>query len=109
MLFNKKTTDLCDISPAELCDALAKQEVVLVDVREPGEFAAMRIEGATLLPLSIFNPAALPEGRVVLHCAAGKRSRTAAEICAKAGVPVAGHLAGGIAAWIQAGLPVIRG
>ncbi|MDD2705437.1 MAG: rhodanese-like domain-containing protein [Acidocella sp.] len=109
MFFSKKTTDLRDISPAELRDALAKQEVVLVDVREPNEFAAMRIEGATLLPLSSFDPAALPKGQVVLHCAAGKRSRTAAEICAKAGVPVAGHLAGGIAAWAQAGLPVIRG
>jgi len=45
----------------------------------------------------------------VLYCAAGKRSRTAAELCAKAGVPVAGHLAGGVSAWVQAGLPVSRG
>jgi rhodanese-related sulfurtransferase len=46
---------------------------------------------------------------VVLSCAAGKRSRMAADICAKAGVKVAGHLAGGLGAWMQAGLPVIRG
>jgi rhodanese-related sulfurtransferase len=109
MLVGDKTTDLRDFSPAELRDALAKQEVLLVDVREPGEFTAARIEGAALHPLSSFAPAALPEGAVVLHCGVGKRSRIAAELCAKAGVKVAGHLAGGLAAWAQAGLPIIRG
>jgi rhodanese-related sulfurtransferase len=39
----------------------------------------------------------------------GKRSAMAAEQCAKAGVKIAGHLAGGINAWAQAGLPVKRG
>ena len=101
--------ELRDFLPGELRDALARQEVVLVDVREHGEHQAARIDGALLQPLSSFDPANLPEGRVVLHCAAGKRSRMAAELAAKAGVKVAGHLAGGISAWMQAGLAVSRG
>lgn len=100
---------LRNFSAAELHEALARQEVVIVDVREPEEFAAAHIAGAVLLPLSAFNPAALPEGAVVLQCGVGKRSRMAAELCAKAGVPVAGHLAGGLAAWAAAGLPLNRG
>jgi len=101
--------NLRDFSPSELRDALARQEVVLIDVREAGEHQSARIDGALLHPLSNFNPKILPPGDLVLYCAAGKRSRTAAELCAKAGVPVAGHLAGGVSAWVQAGLPVSRG
>ena len=108
-LFGGNKTDLRNFSPAELSYALARKEVVLVDVREPAEHQAARIEGATLHPLSCLDPAALPKSAVVLHCGVGKRSRMAADLCAKAGVKVAGHLEGGLAAWTAAGLPVIRG
>ncbi len=101
--------ELRNFSPAELNDALARLEVVLVDVREPEEFRAARIEGAVLRPLSAFDPTDLPPGDIVLQCGVGKRSTMAAEVCNRAGVKVAGHLAGGIAAWAGAGLPVQRG
>ena len=58
--FGGKTTPLRDLSPYELRDALAAGGVTLVDVREPGEFAAARIEGAVNCPLSSFDPAKLP-------------------------------------------------
>ncbi len=94
--------------PAALQDALAANSVILVDVREPGEFEAVRIDGAVNLPLSCFDPSALPAGEVVLLCGIGKRSRMAANLCEQAGMSVSGHLEGGISAWMQAGLPVIR-
>ena len=52
-------------------------KLLLIDVREPGEFAAERIPGAFLYPLSSFDASALPadgERRVVFHCRSGKRS-----------------------------------
>lgn len=104
-----KTTTLRDITPAELNDLLAAREITLVDVREPGEYAAARIEGAVNLPLSSFDPAELPPGDVVLQCGIGKRSAMAAQKCAEVGRAVTGHLAGGINAWAQAGLPISRG
>jgi rhodanese-related sulfurtransferase len=107
--FGGNKTDLRNYVPAELSHALASKEVVLVDVREAGEHQTARIEGAVSRPLSCFDPAALPQGAVVLHCGVGKRSRMAAALCAKAGVKVAGHLEGGLAAWAAAGLPVVRG
>jgi len=100
---------LRDFTALELSGALAKLEVVLVDVREEEEFRNARINGAVLHPLSQFDPASLPPGEIVLMCGVGKRSRLAAGVCATAGVKVAGHLAGGIAAWAAAGLPVLRG
>jgi rhodanese-related sulfurtransferase len=100
---------LRDFTPQELSDALARGEAVLVDVREAEEFHAARIAGAVLLPLSQFDPLALPPGAVVLQCGVGKRSRMAAGICAQAGVAVAGHLAGGLSAWAAQGLPLEHG
>ncbi|HQT63833.1 MAG: sulfurtransferase [Acidocella sp. 20-57-95] len=109
MFFSSKKIDIKNFTPAELHDALAKHAVTLVDVREPGEFAAARIHGAVLFPLSSFDPAALPHDParpIVLQCGSGKRSHNAALMCIKANVAIAGHLAGGIGAWAGAGLPV---
>lgn len=101
-----------EINPAELHRMLAAKSVLLVDVREPDEFAAGHIAGAVNLPLSSFAPSNVPDaaGRtVVLQCAGGKRSGMALDRCATARSAIDTHLAGGIGAWVAAGLPVVRG
>ncbi|MDD2878084.1 MAG: rhodanese-like domain-containing protein [Acidiphilium sp.] len=101
---------LRDITPDELHEMLKEHQVTLIDVREPDEFAAARIHGALLAPLSSFDPLTLPQDPtqpIVLQCGSGKRSAVAAAHCANADVAVAGHLAGGIAAWMRAGLRTI--
>jgi rhodanese-related sulfurtransferase len=98
-----------DLSPAELKTLLDAKAVTLVDVREPAEFAAERIEGAVLHPLSTFNPHALPPGKLVFQCGIGRRSLEALRRHAAACLPPAQHLHGGLAAWKQAGLPTQRG
>ena len=101
---------LVELDPMDVQARLTKGEITLVDVRETGEHAAERIAGAICLPLSCFDPAALPghPSRVILHCAGGKRSAMALEQCRSAGIEVIGHLRGGIAAWKAAGLPTSR-
>lgn len=91
-------------------------EAVLIDVREADEFAAARIEGAVLAPLSAM-PAAwqaldLPADRkIVVMCLKGGRSH---QVCAYVG-PTGPegqrvfNLTGGIQAWAAAGLPIIEG
>jgi rhodanese-related sulfurtransferase len=97
-------------TPDEIAAALKRGEIALVDVREPHEHAAERIEGAHLHPLSALEPRSLPHGKeVVLHCGSGKRSETAFNACRKTGVVVRSHMAGGIQAWKAAGLPVATG
>lgn len=100
-----------DLTPAEVQAMLERDEIVLIDVREPAEFAAERIHGALNFPLSTFDPKALPSGgreRVVLQCGSGKRSAMALERCQAASFALHDHLGGGIAAWRQAGLPTVR-
>jgi len=98
-----------DLTPAELDGLLKAGAVTLVDVREPPEYAAERIEGAVLHPLSRFDAHALPAGKLVFQCGVGKRSLAALHRAAEAGLPPAQNLAGGLAAWKQAGFPTIRG
>lgn len=79
---------------------------VLIDVREAFEFAEERIPGATHVPLSSLDAAALPGRfpgkRLVFQCKAGSRSAQALKAADVAGVP-AFQLAGGIDAWKAAG------
>ncbi len=101
-----------EIGPAELRAMLADGAALLVDVREPAEFATGHIEGAVNLPLSSFSPGDVPDagGRtVVLQCAGGKRSGMALDRCAGARAAIDTHLAGGIGAWKAAGFPLVRG
>lgn len=101
-----------EIAPAELDALLQDGRALLIDVREADEFAAGHIAGAVNMPLSGFSPRNIPdaEGRtVVLQCAGGKRSGQALDQCAAAQSAIDTHLAGGIGAWKQAGLPVIGG
>ncbi len=97
-----------EIDPATAHQWLQSGQAIMVDVREAGEYAAESIPGTQLIPLSAFNPARVevPPGRkLLLQCRSGMRSRQAAMLLAKAGVPEVWNLAGGIMAWKQAGLP----
>lgn len=101
-----------EIAADALWDMLEAGSAVVVDVREPDEFAAGHIPGAANLPLSRFDPALLPEANgklLVLSCAAGRRSAMALAQCAKAGAPVDTHLNGGFSAWQRAKLPIAFG
>ncbi len=74
---------------------------VLVDVREPGEHAEDRIEGAILIPLAkaLMNPGTLPKDRpIVVHCRSGGRSAVAVATLRLRGYD-AHNLSGGILAW----------
>lgn len=104
-------TNVVPINPADLHEALARGDVLLIDVREPNEFAAERIPGALLYPLSTFDPQAVPAvaGRkLVMQCAAGGRSMRAAQALVAAGHAEVHNLEGGINAWKAQGLPLVR-
>jgi rhodanese-related sulfurtransferase len=107
-----KTKAHNEIDAQTLKTMLADGSAMLIDVREPDEFAAEHINGAINAPLSGFDPQNLPDAagkKIVLQCAGGKRSGLGLDQCAKAQIAVDTHLAGGIGAWKAAGLPVVHG
>lgn len=96
-----------NVSLEELKQGLADGSVLLVDVREPHEYAAGRIPGSTLNALQRFDPAALPKEagkRVVLSCRSGKRSLDALALARLAGRDdVRAHYPGGFLEWTNRG------
>ena len=102
---------IVELSPRDVQAGLAAGEMVLIDVREPFEHAEARIGGAELRPLGGLDPDEVRRAhagkRVVFHCVTGGRSAKAAERFRDGDASVY-HLAGGIEAWVSAGLDVER-
>lgn len=105
------------ISPRELAARLAQAPAVdLIDVRTPGEFAAVHACSARLFPLDRLDPQAILQSRqgaadepLYIICKSGARAAKACERFAAAGFASAICVEGGTSAWEQAGLPVVRG
>ncbi len=93
-------------------DALAANKAAqIVDVREPSEWATTGVPvGAVLIPLGQLKqraPAELAKDRpVYVICNSGNRSRTGSEILLELGYTDVFNVAGGIQAWLKAGLAV---
>ena len=101
------TTRLPDLDPGQATELLERGEAVLLDVREPAEWAAGHAPQARHLPLGLLTPEAVPQDRpVIAVCRSGNRSGRAAETLAAAGRRVH-NLAGGMKAWSRTGLPVV--
>jgi rhodanese-related sulfurtransferase len=102
--------------PSEITVAQAaemqKNGAFVLDVREPSEWAAAHIQGATLIPLgslaSRLNE--VPKNRqVVVYCHSGNRSAQGRDILKNAGYTLVTSMAGGITQWQAQGMPVIAG
>ena len=98
------------ITPELAAERLASPNPpLLVDVRAPGERAARQIEGSLSIPCQELRERLdeLPRNRPILvHCAGGYRSSLAASLMQRAGITQVSEIAGGLAAWEAARLPL---
>lgn len=100
-------SQLIELDPREVQGQMKAGKAVLVDVREVSEYEKERIPGAFLMPLSFFDADRfpfMPDTRVILMCAVGKRSAAAAKQLMNAGVRITHHMTGGLTAWKELGL-----
>jgi rhodanese-related sulfurtransferase len=89
----------------------AHPDVVLVDVREPAEFAAGHIAGALHVPVGQLAARLdeIPGDRTpVFICRSGGRSMNACGIALRAGRDAVVNLEGGMLAWSATVDPTIR-
>lgn len=94
--------------------AEADEDLIVLDVRTPEEFAAGHLEGAILVDfydddfvdqLSELDP----NRPYLMYCRSGNRSGQTAEIMKDLGFTDVADVDGGIVAWSDAGLPVVGG
>ena len=99
------------LDPATAVQLMNREKAVVIDVCEPGEYAAGHIAGARNIPLGELEAKlagavknkALP---LILVCQSGARSGRALATAKKLGFDNAQSLGGGLKAWAAAGLPV---
>lgn len=83
---------------------------LVLDVRNPREWAAKHIEGSLNVPLNRLQERIdeIPrDRRIAIHCAGGYRSSIAAAILQQYGITNQVEIAGGLGAWEAAELPVV--
>ena len=99
-----------DLTPLEVSKGMEEGRYLLVDVREPNEIEVEAFPDAVVVPLSQFDPAAIPDPQgkqVVFACRSGNRSVTASLAAQAAGLPYNAHMAGGIKLWKELGLKTV--
>ena len=89
----------------------AKEEVVLVDVRTPEEFAQGHISGSILLPLQDISKAVALLGnkdqKIYAYCRSGARSAQATQFLKSQGFTSVYSMSGGILAWMHKNYPLV--
>lgn len=99
--------EISEIAVQDLATQVSGGDIVLVDVREPDEYALGHVPGAVLVPLGTVPDQvdAFSGSPTFVICRSGARSMRACEFLAARGRAVV-NVAGGTMAWIEAGYAV---
>lgn len=100
-----------EVGPVQAVQLINRSDAVVIDVREVAEFNAGHIAGARHIPQAQLAGRVQELDKVkgkplIVTCASGNRSRSAAALLQKHGHADVFNLEGGLAAWRQAGMPV---
>ncbi|MGB8465789.1 MAG: MBL fold metallo-hydrolase [Terrimicrobiaceae bacterium] len=99
------------VSAPMMAEELASADPpLLLDIRNPREWATEHVAGSVNIPLNHLQEriAEIPrDRRIAVHCAGGYRSSIAASILHRSGITNLIEMAGGLAAWDTARLPVV--
>ena len=107
-----KTASVQEITPQEAFGEIQDSDVVLIDSREPHEYAEAHLEGGILVPPAtiadqITEKAPDRSARTIVYCRVGARSMVAAQQLAEMGYEDVASVGGGIIEWQEQGLPVV--
>jgi rhodanese-related sulfurtransferase len=112
-LFDTLTRRYKTTSPTGAVALLNRDDVLLIDVREPHEYAASHIDGARHIPLVRLKDALYEfenhkNSPIIVYCQQGTRSKEACKQMSKQGFTQIYDLSGGMLSWEDAKLPVTK-
>lgn len=110
--FDRLTSGIKAISVPDATRMQNDSDALFVDVREDKEFQTGHIVGAKRLPLSTINTrigelSKFKDKPIIVYCETGMRSGKAAKALKKAGHTEVHNLAGGLASWSKASMPLV--
>ena len=109
--FVRRTTGGPWVNPSHATHLINREDALVVDVREPNEYASGHVLGAKNVPLARLAAGAGEQLKrkdrpLIVYCDGGERSGKAASVLKREGFTRVLNLSGGLKAWQQAGLPV---
>jgi len=112
-MLKRSASGVANLTPTEAVLLMNRSNAVVVDVREATEYAQGHIADAKHIPLAQLGErlkelTRYKEKPVLLHCQGGVRSAKACDLLAKQGFTKLYNLQGGINAWQQGKLPVVK-
>jgi rhodanese-related sulfurtransferase len=110
----RRSTGGPHVDPARATHLINREDALVIDVRDPGEYGAGHILGARNLPLARIDPQAemradlgkRKDRPLIVYCDSGARASRAAAALRQQGYTQVVNLSGGLGAWQAAGLPV---
>ena len=112
-MLKRTASGVANLAPNEAVLLINRANAVVLDVRDDAEFASGHITDAKHIPLAQLD-ARIGEIRkfkdkpILVYCQSGVRSSKACDILRKQEFSKVHNLQGGLAAWIQAKLPVVK-
>jgi len=113
MFFGVQNLHAADGVDVKQAQSMSKQGALLLDVREVSEYAEVHAPNATLIPLGeistrLIEISAYKDKPIAVICRSGRRSAKAVQLLQDAGYSQVSNVNGGMSAWENAGLTVIR-
>ncbi len=107
------SANVANLSTQEFASSIKNSEVVILDVRTPGEFASGHIQGA--INIDVEGPdfqsqiATLDKSKeYAIYCRSGRRSIVAADLMSDKGFTKLSNLESGIISWQGSGYPLVN-
>ena len=112
-LFGEKLRGYSSVTPSQSTQLINHDEAMIIDVREVNEYSEGHIINSLHIPLSTLNKRMSEiekhkANKVIVACRSGHRSANACANLKKAGFENVFNLSGGVMAWQNANLPLIK-
>ena len=112
-LFGEKLRGYSSVTPSQSTQLINHDDAMIIDVREVNEYSEGHIINSLHIPLSTLNKRMSEiekhkANKVIVACRSGHRSANACANLKKAGFEHVFNLSGGVMAWQNANLPLIK-